>query len=161
MPKKYLLLYLIALLILSGCIELPQTQAGKVGWDETRYEMYSKLYNSIYEYKYDSSPVYTIAGMEQRRIAIQAKLFKIDDERKELKLYEITEFEETWGLAFLSYKVGLVAVNISYDKQVPLKDGTLKDTPEAKEWRDKAKFSFNQSAEYRQKIEDMKANLSR
>lgn len=163
MTIKYLFSCLIALLVISGCIDRQLTQAEKVGWDETRYEMYSKLYDSIYEYDYDSSPAYTIADMKQRRAFAQAKLFKIDEERT--KIYPenqyITEFEEMWGLAFLSYKIGLVGVNMSYDMQIPLRDGTLKDTPEAKEYRGKTKSMFNYSLEYRQKIEEWNPSRQR
>lgn len=165
MPQKYLFFCLIALFLLfgSGCLgEVIKVQTPmdkireEVGWDDMRYEMYSELYDSIYEY--DLSPANTITAINQRRDKALAKTFKIQ-EMYVNKLNEITkrtEFEQTWSSAFQYYNLGLLAEVSSYNEQVMSRYGTLLDTPESKEWRNKAQQYFNKSLEYRQRIEEWK-----
>lgn len=138
------------------------------GWDQTRYEEYSELYYSIYEY--NLSPAYTSAEIQQRIGDAQDKSFKIQSFYVNT-VQKDTEFERAWFSAFSNFILGLNAEIVSYQKQKNLGEGRrvkvmdstrnpdvppeeifvkggFEDTQEAKEWREKAHFHFNKSLEY-------------
>jgi formylglycine-generating enzyme required for sulfatase activity len=168
--KVLAVLVLLVALVLSGCIY--ENLSPMEGWDQTRYDEYSELYYSIYEY--NLSPAYTSAEIQQRIGDAQDKTFKIQSFYVNT-VQKDTEFERAWFSAFSNYILGLNAEIVSYQKQKNLGEGRrvidstrnpdvppeeifikggFEDTQEAKEWREKAHFHFNKSLEYRKLIED-------
>ncbi|VVB93647.1 Uncharacterised protein [uncultured archaeon] len=87
--KKDLFPYLIALFVISGCVDEPQIQTESDlnqvdnGWNQAKYETYSRLYNEL-QYNGRLVDGFT-GGLPNGR----------------------TTFEWAWGNAFVSYEKGL------------------------------------------------------
>ncbi len=160
--KKYLFLCLIALFVVSGCVDKPQTQEDKVGWNQTRYEEYSTFYQLI-----------NASGGDPTNVA-----FKIEDKLSEIPK-DKNEFEKTWYLAFLNYKHGIEAGNAlknslenchkdywgrSANDAYAYRPGEIECGNRNQAKRDAQypaiKDYFNKAKEYRQKIEEWKPSKS-
>lgn len=153
MSRKYLFLCLIALLIISGCVDKPQTQAEKVGWNQTKHEEYSEFYDRLLDDNLFRSNEYRMQD-----------IFEIDFKLQEMQ--QDTEFEKMWYLVFYNYRNGLAT-------QMDAQEYYTAAWNYKESWGDREKYGerarvlgeqakkyFNKSKEYRQKIEEMKVNLS-
>ncbi|MCZ7384813.1 MAG: hypothetical protein O8C63_08720 [Candidatus Methanoperedens sp.] len=149
--KKYLFLCIIALFVVSGCVDKIQTQiqAEKTGWDQAKYEEYSKYFDHVM----DNQRVPSLA---------QSLEFEVKD-----KLYGMrsdgSEFERTWFLAFSNLQSGLELKARAYSFTCyPMKVGEKPDGANIASCYNgnkallESKPYFNKSLEYRQKIEEMK-----
>jgi hypothetical protein len=163
MTKKYIFLYLIALIVITGCIELSQTQAEKMGWNQAKYEEYSAYYDIL-----RPPPGKTVTQSEYNAISknmtIDEWLISIPKDKNEL--------ENTWYLVFYHIKK---AQDTPYDRTCNTETRNLDMNPAVREAQNRAECeyitrdrymvklneSYSKAIEYRQKIEDMKANLSR
>ncbi len=154
MSKKYLLLYLAALLVVSGCVDKPQTQEDNVGWNQTKYEEYSAFYNQL------------LFDYNNKSVSDEKLMFRLD-----MKLQEVqrdTEFENTWYLIFHNYYKGINTFSTAKAYQVIAVEkarierelgNTMafpRSSAEEKEYWNQSKTYFNKSLEYRQRIEEMK-----
>lgn len=137
--KKYVIICLLFLLIISGCIDKLQTQLGGTGWDQSKYEEYSEFYN-------------TTTSIESAEPA----MFKLDMKLQEMP--QDTEFDKTWYLVFYNYYKGLEAwVQATEYRNNYLKRTDLSDVPPdiLRRTQNQAKQYFAKSSEYRQMIEEM------
>lgn len=99
--KKYLILCLIVLLIISGCLYKSQTQIEEenllkeVGWNHSNYEKYSKFY------------VYLVNNGCLNKVCIKSynPNFELDEILDEIPQCK-NEFEKTWYLVFSNYQKG-------------------------------------------------------
>ena len=128
---------LIALFIISGCVDIPQTQAEKVGWDTAKYEDYSVIYDLKQDYKL---PILTMGWYHSKNITAHHQMKAAD---LQLLLIEIpqngSQFDKTWYVAFSYYSHGLLAEASSYENQViNYGSGYISDTEQARQWRSKA-----------------------
>ena len=159
MRKKYVLLYLVALIVISGCIEFPQTQAEKIGWKQAKYEGYSAYYDIR------RPPPEKIVSPEEynaisKNLTIDEWLISIPKDEN--------EFENTWYLVFYYIKKGQdepigTFCNLNPDElrmidpkyQQSYKERVCRIILEQKRM-EQANVSYSKAAEYRQKIEEMK-----
>ncbi len=146
--NKRIILLLLALVIISvsGYII---SEKNKTGWDWEKYEKYSEFYDKINN-SVDGNSGHKIGSIEG-----------IDDLMVEMG--GDTEFDTTWRLTFHYLKRGLEAESTarerwsnylygeksSYNTEVAARMGY-------KAYRSKAMTYYNQSYEYRQKIEEIK-----
>lgn len=161
---------LIALLIISGCIEKPQTQAEKVGWDEAKYEEYSAYYDSmvaLHEFSHirDSSrlnsknysEIYDYMSRQNaihRNYSINAKGKTLDEWLIDIPK-DKNEFEKAWYLVFYYIQKGQLEKEKL--KRCVLLDECLRSEIDANERIKKTADGYYQkAAEYRQMIEEMK-----
>lgn len=161
LSKKYLLLYIVTLFVISGCIEFPQTQAEKIGWNQVKYEEYSAYYDVLqpypikpgYQYESDYNNV-------SKGLTLDEWLISIPKDKN--------EFEMTWYLAFYHIKMAkemrfnLKCVeSISNDPVEKMMNQRNCEYRLAQEAGAKKNATYLKAAEYRHKIENMKMNLSR
>lgn len=92
---------MIAFIVITGCIETPQTQAEKVGWDEAKYKEYSEFYIHLVTNTSDTPDWW---GQGKKRY--MGMIFEIEDKLMEIPK-DKNEFERAWYLVFLNYKRGL------------------------------------------------------
>ncbi len=160
MVKKYLFLCLIVLLVISGCVE---TQAEKMGWNQAKYEEYSAYYD-ILRPPPGEAVNKSVYDMISKGKTIDEWLISIPKDKNEL--------ENTWYLVFYYIKkgqdepIGTSCPPVSNDPTMNPDVRRAQRDAECsyilqKSRMDKANVSYSKAAEYRQKIEDMKMNLSR
>lgn len=149
--KKYLFLCMVALFIILGCVDKPQTQAEKVGWEQTKYENYSVFYTDFER------------GVVQSPYSVEDMMIGLHPDKN--------EFESLWYQVFINMKRGLEArMKIRNSDCSPAElGGTTEDVFSRRtqychnlyqvNMRSSEAY-FNASAEYRQKIEEMRTNLS-
>ncbi|MCX9011089.1 MAG: hypothetical protein OIN66_08200 [Candidatus Methanoperedens sp.] len=151
--KRYLFLCLIVLLVVSGCVDKQQPQAEKVGWNQTRYEEYSAIYNSEgYTALYNNTDYIitppTISFYNQSKaMDIRALLIEMP--------HDDSDFEKMWYSAFSYYLLSLDANVLSITNLVR-RDMPYQETAQSRYWKQKSSDYYNKSLEYRQKIEEMK-----
>lgn len=163
MSKKYLFLCLIALIVISGCVDKIQTQiqAGKAGWNQAKYEEYSKYYDEVI-------CIHTGYNSQCRPLPYsnaQSLAFETKDMLFDMRSDE-SEFERTWYMAFSNLQNGLELKARAED--FGCYGGKVMDPNPDKANIDscskrnklllESKTYFNKSLEYRQKIEEMKPN---
>ncbi len=158
MSQKYLFLCLISLLFISGCIDKPQTQAEKVGWDEAKYEEYSAYYEALLfshdQSKVNRSAIHNIItnySTITKGKPIEEWLIDIPKDKN--------EFEKAWYMVFYYFQKGQLE-----SKKVSVCDLKISIGECFSSNRDAKKAAdgyYQKATEYRQKIEDMKMNLSR
>jgi len=162
--KTYIFLCLISLLVISGCIEFPQTQAEKVGWNQPKYEAYSAYYDIL------RPPPGKVVNKSEYDMISEGKtidewIISIPKDKNEL--------ENTWYLVFYYIKKGqdvpldTSPCPVNRDstmnpdvRNAPLASGDCQSARQ-KSRMNTANVSYSKAAEYRQKIEDIKMNLSR
>lgn len=174
MSKKYLFICLMVLLFIQGCIDKPQTQAEKAGWNQIEYEKYSKFYTSI------MLPQQNYAeGCRQRWInngsscgsRPETKLDSVEDVMIELSP-DKNEFENLWYRTFLNMKRGLeelekadeitdcfgalLTMSWNFIEKGQSDNEERRACSQINRLDSSAKKYFNESETYRQKIEDMK-----
>ncbi len=151
-----LFLILIALFVVSGCVE---TQAEKVGWNQAKYEEYSAYYDilrppigkTVNKSDYD-----TIS----KGMTIDEWMISIPKDKN--------EFENTWYLVFYHIKkaqdmrpvVKDCSKAVYTDRTPNLWEMSCQQDYQAL-YKKQVDDIYSKAAEYRQKIEDMKINLSR
>src|SRR3972149_9676883 len=95
MIQKFLFLCLIVIVLITGYIEIQQTQADKVGWDQIKYEEYSAYYDIL-----RPAPGRVVTQSEYNAISkgmtIDEWLISIPKDKN--------EFENTWYLVFYHIK---------------------------------------------------------
>ncbi len=155
MPQKNkrIVLLLLALVIISvsGCVI---SEENKTGWDWEKYEKYSEFYdkinNSVGNYGYKSGSVDEIEDF----------MIEIGGD---------TEFDKTWHLTFLYLKRGMEAEKMAGEQWLIIKANSgarreyelpstnpvyVRAQIDLKSYQDQAKGYYNQSYNYRQKIEE-------
>jgi len=150
--KKYLFLCIITLLVISGCVDKIQTQikAETMGWDQAKYEDYSKYYDKV-------RPPYTNA---------QTLVFDIKDKLLDMHS-DGSEFERTWYLAFSNLQNGLELraraddfVCLPGDKgsisENNLDVAAINACSKRKTLLQESGVYFQKAFEYRKKVEEMK-----
>lgn len=157
MIKNYLISILMVLIIISGCVYNP------TGWDQAKYEEYSAYYDIL------RPPLGKIVNKSEynaisKNMTIDEWLIAIPKDKN--------EFENTWYLAFYFIKK---AQDTPYDRTCNLEGRNLDMNPDVRQAQNQAECeyitrnrymvklneSYSKATEYRQKIEDMKVNLSR
>ncbi len=157
--NKGTVLLLLALVIISfsGCVI---SEKNKTGWDWEKYEKYSEFYDKINNSAYGDS-THKAANFPGTGVSRIESLVLIED--IEVEMGGDTEFDTTWRLTFHYLKRGLEAESTArerwsnyrygeksyYNTEVAAKAGY-------KAYTSKAMTYYNQSYEYRQKIEEMK-----
>lgn len=161
MSKKYLPLYLVALIVISGCVE---TQAEKVGWNQAKYEEYSAYYDVL------RLPPESTVNLSER-IAI-SKNMTIDEWLISIPK-DKNEFEMTWYLVFYNIEKAMntpsdnVKRCSSIENPMDRSAGTTRmirlecQNRETEVYKSKVNASYLKATEYRQKIEDIRMNISR
>ena len=161
--KPHIFPFLIALLVISGCVDKIQTQiqAENSGWDHNKYEEYSQYYNDVCGYerhKNCNNPSSSyLFGVKEKLIDIHS---------------EGSDFERTWYMAFFNLQNGLeiksrsneIICNPNLPKKLFL-DPTEPnpDYSSCKKIQNtiisESNKYFSKSIEYRQKIENMKPKV--
>ncbi len=158
MLKKYLLIYLVALILITGCIEFPQTKMEKKGWDQVEYEEYSLYYNIL-----QPTPEKTITQSEynviSKNMTIDEWLISIPKDKN--------EFEMTWYLVFYHIKKAQDMRPIAKDCSGALYSGMSPEVSKVQcqidyqtHFKKQVEEIYSKAADYRQKIEDMKTNIN-
>lgn len=160
--RMTLLMLLIALLIISGCIDNTQSEvkspSEEAGWNQTKYEEYSKFYELLING--------TCRTLSCSKVQFQSLAFEIEDKLAEMPSNK-SEFEKTWRLAFSNYQHGLEALTNAYGTGCSPADfqGIYTTYPNVREKRQicrtdyvigsqNAQTYFDKSYEYRQNIEE-------
>lgn len=162
MSVKYLLLYLVALIVITGCIEKPQTQAEKMGWNQVEYDQYSAYYEGLVNNTlYLVNNTSTLYGKSLDEILIDIPK-------------DNNEFEKTWYYVFYYRQKGneiknnFISAKCRYVSESDNIIGIYSTQDDVRECisanqrgHEMARGSYIKALEYRTRIELMKVNLSR
>lgn len=153
MIQKYLFLCLIVLIVITGCIEIQQTQADKVGWDQIKYEEYSAYYDIL-----RPAPGRVVTQSEYNAISkgmtIDEWLISIPKDKN--------EFENTWYLVFYHIKkaqdtrpVVKDCSGARYEGGNPAVDQIQCQADYRALYIEQVDEIYSKAADYREKIEDL------
>lgn len=161
--RMVLLLFALIIVLVSGCV------MNKTGWDQEKYEKYSEFYDKINNSNADGHKSGSVVEIEDFMIGMP----------------QDTEFDKTWYFTLLYFKRGVEAKNdgrkeiegLHYPRPVVMYKyvgGQAYKTDEYKtyleelnrykerekqiiiQYKRESENYYNQSYEYRQKIEEMK-----
>jgi hypothetical protein len=153
MIQKYLFLCLIVLIVITGCIEIQQTLADKVGWDQIKYEEYSAYYDLL-----RPAPGRVVTQSEYNAISkgmtIDEWLISIPKDKN--------EFENTWYLVFYHIKKAQDTRPIikdcsgaRYEGGNPTVDQIQCQADYQALYLEQLDEIYSKAADYREKIEDL------